>query len=91
MIPACPTYYPGCIATGSYQKILRQFWVAVGALERSNDSYNQLVLTPKQLAEAKFDWEGVGLKGLPGRNFSESAYLNSSRYSLSAKTTRRLE
>ncbi len=70
MIPACPTYYPGCITTGSTKKSLAKFWVAVGALEKVDDSYSDIVLTPKQLETAQFDWESVQFAGLQGKNFS---------------------
>lgn len=70
-IPVCPTPWPGVIATGSTKKSFAKFWYAVGALEPSNHSYNQIVLTPKQLKAARFDWESVTLRGLTGKNFSK--------------------
>ncbi len=75
MIPSCPTYFPGCIATGSTKKSYAKFWVAVGALEHAGDSYNELVLTPKQLESAKFNWEDVNIKGLKGKNFKRVRIL----------------
>jgi hypothetical protein len=74
-IPVCCTYFPGCIATGSTKKSYAKFWVAVGALEHAGDSFNELVLTPKQLETAHFDWEEVTLKGLKGKNFSKVRVL----------------
>ncbi len=74
-VPVCPTPWPGVIATGSTKKSFAKFWYAVGALEHSGNSYNQIVLTPKQLAKAAFDWEPVNLEGLQGKNFSRIRVL----------------
>lgn len=75
MIWTCPTYYDDSIVTGSTKKSMAKFWAGVGALERSGDAYNELVLTPKQLANATFDWEDVSLPGLTGKNFSKIRIL----------------
>jgi hypothetical protein len=74
-VPVCPTPWPGVIATGSTKKSFAKFWYAVGALERSGDGYNQIVLTPKQLKAAKFDLEDVELADLSGKNFSSIRVL----------------
>jgi hypothetical protein len=52
-------------------------WVAVGALERDSDSYTEVVLTPTQLETAQFDWEGMSLEGLEGKNFKRIRVLRS--------------
>ncbi len=70
-IPACPTYYPGLVVTGSTKRSYVKFWVGVGALERDGDSFHDLVLSPNQLSEAKFEWEDVHLDGLVGKNFKK--------------------
>jgi hypothetical protein len=70
LILACPTIYKGWIAVGSTKKSYAKFWAGLGALEKSGDSFNQIVLTPKQLETAKFDWEPVSIEGLTGKNFS---------------------
>lgn len=75
-IPACPTYYPACLATGSTKKSLAKFWVGVGAVEKSGDSYNALVLTPKQLEKNNFEWQDVDIVGLPGKNFKRIRVLS---------------
>ncbi len=49
LIPACPTPWPGVIATGTTKKSFAKFWYAVGALEKSDQEFNEIVLTPKQL------------------------------------------
>jgi hypothetical protein len=74
-IPVCPTPWPGVIATGSTKKSFAKFWYAVGALEPDGDSYNQVVLTPKQLKAAKFEWEDIDMSGLEGKNFKKIRLL----------------
>jgi hypothetical protein len=41
----------------------------------SGDSFSELVLTPKQLEAATFEWETVKLDGLSGKNFSKIRVL----------------
>lgn len=76
-IPVCPTPWPGVLATGSTKKSFAKFWYTVGALEPNNDSYDQVLLTPKQLEAAKFDWEDVRLESLEGKNFKKIRVLES--------------
>lgn len=76
LVLACPTIYNGWIATGSTKRSYAKFWVGVGALQRANDSFHELVLTPKQLETLKFNWEDVELEGLKGKNFSKIRILN---------------
>lgn len=63
-----------CIAVGSTKDSIVKFWVGVGVLRRSDDSYRQLVLSPKQLETAEFDWQDVNL-GIGGKNFSKIRVL----------------
>ena len=76
LIFACPTLYSGWLATGSTKKSYAKFWAGVGVLEKSGDSFNELVLTPKQLGSANFDWEDIKLDGLQGKNFSRVRVMN---------------
>lgn len=69
IVPTCPTPYPGCLATGSTRRSLAKFWAGVGALEPKGDKYVDLVLTPKQLEKAVFEWKDISLPGLVGKNF----------------------
>lgn len=71
-ISLCPTNYEDSdsIITGSTKRSYAKFWAAVGALEKDGDKYNELVLTPKQLSTAKFEWEAVKIPGLDGKNFN---------------------
>jgi len=75
MVPTAPTFFPGCIVTGSTKKSYAKFWVGVGALEHSGDNYNELILTPKQLENASFNWEDVDIEGLKGNNFKRVRIL----------------
>lgn len=76
-IPNCSTWYSGFIATGSTRRSMAKFWVGVGALENSGDGYNQLVLSPKQLEKAEFEWEDVNIPGLEGKNFKRIRIVKS--------------
>jgi len=73
-----PTYYPDSVITGSTKRSYAKFWVAVGALQPYKDSFAELVLTPKQLEKAEFDWENVNIDGLKGRNFKRIRVLKNS-------------
>lgn len=62
---------PGvAIAVGSTKDSIAKFWVGVGTLRKVLGSYRQIVMTPKQLENAKFEWEDVNIPGLKGKNFS---------------------
>lgn len=71
LITACPTWYSGWIATGSTKRSYAKFWAAAGALQKDDDRFRELVLTPKQLAQTDFVWQGVDIKGLDGENFTK--------------------
>jgi hypothetical protein len=75
IVMACPTSYSGWVAVGSTKRSYAKFWAAVGALEKSGDGFNELVLTPKQIEAATFNWEPVKLDGLSGKNFSKVRIL----------------
>lgn len=65
----CPTYYSDSVVTGSTKHSYAKFWAGVGALKQEDDSFAELVLTPKQLAATSFTWEAVNIPGLKGKNF----------------------
>ena len=75
MVWTCPTYYEDSIVTGSTKRSIAKFWAGVGALEHNGQSYAELVLTPKQLTSARFNWEDVNIDGLRGKNFSRIRIL----------------
>jgi hypothetical protein len=75
LILACPTIYKGWIAVGSTKKSYAKFWAGLGTLEKSGGTFNELVLTPRQLQTAKFNWEDINIEGLKGKNFSKIRIL----------------
>lgn len=74
-IRACPTDYNGWIGTGSTKRSFAKYWVGVGVLEKSGNSFNELVLTPKQLASTRFEWQEIAIPGLKGKNFNKIRIL----------------
>jgi hypothetical protein len=72
----CPTYYSDSVVTGSTKRSLAKFWAGVGVLQPQGDSFTELVLTPKQLESAKFNWEDIDIPGLEGKNFKKIRMLN---------------
>lgn len=77
LIPTCPSRMDAVIITGSTRKSIAKFWAAVGALERTGGEYLDVVLTPRQLASARFEWHDVHVEGLHGRNFSRIRVVES--------------
>lgn len=73
----CPTFYEDSVVTGSTKHSLAKFWAAVGALHTEGDSFYEVVLTPKQLEQAQFEWEDVNIDGLSeiGKNFGRVRIL----------------
>ncbi len=72
----CPTYYEDSVVTGSTKRSLAKFWAAVGVLQPNGEKFAELVLTPKQLESAEFDWHNVEIKGLEGKNFERVRVLS---------------
>jgi hypothetical protein len=77
---ACPTNYEGAveIITGSTKRSYAKFWAAAGALEATGDTFHELVLTPKQLQAAKFEWQDISIEGLEGKNFIKIRIISKS-------------
>ncbi|HEX7963307.1 MAG TPA: hypothetical protein VF466_01825 [Candidatus Saccharimonadales bacterium] len=65
-----------CIAVGTTKDTIAKFWVGVGALKPLDGDFRQLVLSPKQLESAAFDWQNVALPGLKGKNFQRIRVLS---------------
>lgn len=66
-----------CIAIGTTKQSIAKFWVGVGALKPNGDQFDQVILSPKQLDEADFEWKKATLK-LAGKNFSKIRVLKTS-------------
>ncbi len=59
------------ISLGTTKSSIAKFWVGVGALKVDRDSYKEIILSPKQLESANFDWQEIHIEGLDGRNFQK--------------------
>jgi hypothetical protein len=64
-----------CIAVGSTKDSVAKFWVGVGSLKPREDGFRQIILSPKQLAAADFEWQEVSIDKLSGKNFSRIRVL----------------
>jgi len=59
------------ISVGSTKDSIMKFWIGVGVLKPRDDSYRQLVLSPKQLNNTQVNWVEISIAGLSGRNFKK--------------------
>ena len=65
-------FAPGMpLAVGSTKDTIAKYWVGIGALKPKDDSFRQMVLSPRQLTNATFDWQEMSIQGLHGKNFSK--------------------
>lgn len=64
-----------CIAVGATKDSITKFWVGVGVLNPKEDSFRQIILSPKQLEAANFDWEEISIENLKGKNFKKIRIL----------------
>lgn len=76
IIWTCPTFYPDSVVTGSTKRSMAKFWAAVGVLQKEEDEYAELVLTPRQLDKAAFTWENININGLDRENFKRIRILD---------------
>jgi hypothetical protein len=64
------------LAVGSTSHSVAKYWVGTGVLKPRNDgSLYQTVLSPNQLKSSQFDWHGIEVPGLTGKNFSKIRVL----------------
>ena len=63
------------LAVGSTKDSIAKFWTGVGALKPKDDSFRQIILSPKQLQNAKFDIQDITISGLRGKNFAKIRLL----------------
>lgn len=59
------------ISLGTTKSSIAKFWVGIGALKMAGDSYKEVILSPKQLERADYDWQKVHIDGLDGQNFQK--------------------
>lgn len=57
------------ISVGTTKSSIMKFWVGVGVLQPKDNSYSQVILSPSQLENSKFNFEDVQIEGLNGKNF----------------------
>lgn len=57
------------IAIGTTKTSVVKFWVGAGVLKKTEDSYREYILSPRQLEAAKFDIEDIEIDGLDSKNF----------------------
>lgn len=67
--------FSGYIAVGSTKHSIAKFWASAGALEKRGDSFIDKAITPKQLADATYDWQNIDL-GIKGKNFGKIRIIN---------------
>ncbi len=58
-----------CLAVGTTKRSIAKFWCGVGVLEKDEENYHQLVLTPSQIDKNKFEKVEINIKDLKGKNF----------------------
>ncbi len=65
------TYFfePNVIPIGSTKTSVAKFWVGIGALQKREDGFIEIILSPSQLEKANSVWEPVTIKGLESKNF----------------------
>jgi hypothetical protein len=63
------------ISVGTTKDSIMKFWVGVGVLRPHDNSYRQIILSPAQLAEAKFQIKDIQIPGLTGKNFARIRVL----------------
>jgi hypothetical protein len=63
------------MGVGTTRASIAKFWAGVGVLKPDGEDFNQIILSPKQLAAADFIWENLKLDGLEGKNFHKIRVL----------------
>lgn len=64
------------LGVGSTKDSIVKFWAGVGVLKPKDNSYRQIILSPRQLKQSRFRFEVVKIKGLESKNFSKIRVLN---------------
>lgn len=79
-ILAMPSHYSGAetrLFVGSTKDSIVKYWMGVGALKIKGERFIPTVLSPSQLANAKFSIYDVEIKGLDAKNFKKIRILES--------------
>jgi hypothetical protein len=59
------------IAVGTTKHSVAKFWCGVGVLEKADEGFRMLVLSPKQTEDKKFKYQEMNIPGLTGKNFTK--------------------
>ena len=65
------TQIGNCVAVGTTKTSVAKFWPAVGALKKTEDDYQEYVLSPSQIEKIKSSWSDISINGLSGKNFNK--------------------
>jgi len=79
-ILAMPYHFRGSdtrLFVGSTKDSIVKYWIGVGALRMKGEGFIPIVLSPNQLAKAKFSIQDVEIKGLDAKNFRKIRVLES--------------
>lgn len=63
------------VAVGTTKKSVVKFWIGAGILEKLNDTYNENIFSPNQLASNKTSKADIYITGLEGKNFKRIRIL----------------
>jgi hypothetical protein len=59
------------LAIGTTKTSIAKFWVGVGALKKTEDSFIEYIFSPKQLEQQKTSEEIIHIEGLNSKNFQQ--------------------
>ncbi len=60
-----------CVAVGTTKNSVAKFWVGVGVLKRTEDSFIESILSPSQLEKTDLIKDNISIKGLDRKNFKQ--------------------
>jgi hypothetical protein len=63
------------LAVGTTKTSVVKFWIGAGVLQKTDDTYQQYIYSPKQLDSHTFRTEKISIDGLPGKNFTSIPVL----------------
>ena len=63
------TKMANCVPVGVTKTSVAKFWVGIGALKKTEDGYQEYVLSPSQIESSNLRKEDISIKGLDSKNF----------------------
>jgi hypothetical protein len=64
------------LSVGSTKDSIMKFWIGVGVLRPTKDTFRQVILSPNQLAGTEFSFQSIRIDGLIDENFSRVRVLH---------------